>query len=230
MPPRAEWSWTEAYGLMEADARDASTVRIGRQRGTPWKFVSTRRSPVSDWKTHGSALKASRNAHPKRYFNEVRGWGALERARRQRANEPQFCSGALVFNDASLSPDQLPWLELLDNGALPSRQPTDLPGAWMIQAQWRQLLEQSVRKGRGDHWLAHLHLGVMHYHARQYAAAKQAWEESLARGAFTLGLPQLGGGRQTRMLPGRGRRPAAEGARNGPGCDPIGAGMLRDAD
>jgi hypothetical protein len=86
----------------------------------------------------------------------------------------------MVFDDYSLDADQKPWLALLEEGAVPYADPTDLPGAWMVQPEWHQLLEDSVNAGRSHHWLAWLHLGVMHYSEKDFDAAKRAWEKSLA--------------------------------------------------
>jgi tetratricopeptide (TPR) repeat protein len=51
----------------------------------------------------------------------------------------------------------------------------------MTQDEWRVLLEISVRDPAGDHWLTHLHLGLMHHARGESAAARQSWEESLRR-------------------------------------------------
>ena len=179
MPPRAEWSWLEAYGLMEADAR--------RVHGSDWsaarEAVEARlnKSLPQEW-LQDELLRTRDMADrpPEEILHRGSGWGALERRRRQRANEGPFCPDAMPFDDASLGDEQTPWLALLEEGALPCRSPTALPGAWMVQAEWRDLLEPSVRKRQGDHWLARLHLGVMYYHTQEFDAAKRAWEQSLA--------------------------------------------------
>jgi hypothetical protein len=109
------------------------------------------------------------------------GWGALERLRRERSGEPPFCSAGLIFDDTSLTEAQSVWLGLLDDGAVPLRPPDAPPSSYMVQAEWRTLLEDAVLKGRGAHWLAWLHLGVMRYYSGDHKGAKRAWEVSLAR-------------------------------------------------
>ena len=54
------------------------------------------------------------------------------------------------------------------------------PGASLLQAPWRELLEASVRKKSKDSWEAWLHLGTMRYAAGDCQAAREAWEKSLA--------------------------------------------------
>ena len=179
MPPGADWSWLEAYGLMEADPR--------RVHGADWaragEAVESQINRIlpQDW-LEEEHTRGARTADrpPEEILHRGSGWGALERRRRERAGERPFCPPALVFDDASLGGDQEPWLKLLEEGELPGRRPSELPGAWMVQDEWRQLLEGTVRRRRGEHWLSWLHLGVMRYHAGEWAAAQQAWERSLA--------------------------------------------------
>jgi hypothetical protein len=180
MPPGIEWAWLEAYGLMEADA--------GAVHGDDWQKA---------WQSVEGALeqlipRAMLDAEyergvewadrpPVELIQRGSGWGALERLRRERSGEPPFCSEGLVFDRASLSEEQAPWVGLLHDGALPSAEPDATPSSYMVQAEWRTMLEHAVREGRGAHWLAWLHLGVMRYHIGDREGARRAWEESLER-------------------------------------------------
>jgi hypothetical protein len=108
----------------------------------------------------------------------------VERRRRDRAAQPPFAPpSALPFPDSSIGDEQLPWLALLDAGALPYRPAAHDPGSLMVQPEWRELLERAVHAagdgGRGAHWLAWYHLGVMRYRAGDAAGARQAWERSM---------------------------------------------------
>ena len=118
------------------------------------------------------------------------GWGTLERRRRVRAGEKPFCDAALVFDDAALGADQAPWVALLEEGALPRRPPGEEPGAWLVQPEWRALLETSARTADGDHWLTWLHLGVMRWQAGDDAGARAAWSAPRA-GALAWALRNL---------------------------------------
>jgi hypothetical protein len=108
------------------------------------------------------------------------GWGALERRRRQRAGERPFAEGrALPFPDSAIGDEQLPWLALLETGLLPARPAAAEPGSLMVQPEWHDLLERSVRGGgAGAHGLAWYHLGVMRYHAGDRSGARDAWQRS----------------------------------------------------
>jgi tetratricopeptide (TPR) repeat protein len=179
MPNRVEWTWLEAYGLMQANP----VVVHGTDWPAAYKAVEARLNAVLPQEWLESELKrgeAAAGHSPEEILHRGSGWGALERRRREHAGERPFCSEAIIFDDASLGPDQEPWLELLQSGALPKRSPADPPGACMVQPEWHQLLQQAVDRGRGDHWLSWLHLGIMHYYTEEYRAAKQAWEKSIA--------------------------------------------------
>lgn len=179
MPPGAEWTWLEAYGLMEAVPKIVHSSDWKRA----YKFVDKKLKERMSQNLLESKLLNTRdvaNKTPDEIIQQGSGWGALERRRRERFEEKPFCPPSMVFSDESLSAEQKSWLALLEDGALSYIRPTDLPGAWMIQSEWRQLLEDSIDAGQGDHWLAWLHLGVMYYSEEDIDAARQAWEKSLS--------------------------------------------------
>ncbi len=89
--------------------------------------------------------------------------------------------GETAFPATTLAEEQYKWLALLEHGALPEQSPDDPPGEWMVQEEWEQLLEQSLKAGKSDHWLAWLHLGVMRLERFDEAGARLAWETSLER-------------------------------------------------
>ena len=179
MPAGAEWSWLEAYGLMEADP----TVVHGPDWPAAWQAVETRLDqmvPQAWLEAELDRTEPAANRPPEEILQRGSGWGALERRRRGRAGDRPVCSDALAFDDASLGDDQAPWIDLLESGSFAERNPSDPPGAWMVEAAWRALLAASVDAGRSDHWLAWLHRGVMDYHAGDVEAARRAWERSVA--------------------------------------------------
>ncbi len=178
MPAGTEWSWLEAYGLMEADP----AVVHGQDWCAAWRAAERRLNeilPQERLEAERVLTEGTANRPPEQILQRGSGWGALEGRRRERAGERPFCSAALVFDDASLGEDQAPWLALLEDGGFPERDPADPPGAWLVQPEWRALLTDAVQTGRNDHWLAWLHLGVMAYHAGEVDAAKRAWTTSL---------------------------------------------------
>jgi hypothetical protein len=119
------------------------------------------------------------------------GWGALERLRREASGGPPLHSPGLIFDAASLSAAQDPWLGLLRDGAMPALDPDAEPQSYMVQSEWHQLLESAVRAGRGAHWSAWYHLGVMRHYAGDSVGAWQAWETSLEHARTPWALRNL---------------------------------------
>jgi len=107
------------------------------------------------------------------------GWAALEDARLQREGRG-ISAGDLVFDEASLTDEQRPWLTLLNTGVFPERDPAEAPLSWMVQDEWRAMLEASVAAGRSDHWGAWMQLGVMRFYIEDIEGAKAAWQKSIA--------------------------------------------------
>jgi tetratricopeptide (TPR) repeat protein len=182
MPAGVQWEWMEAYGLLEADPQQTHGGDWNAAIREVEEQLQQMNSPESLEALLLNSTSVADRA-PDRILHRGSGWGALERIRRERSGEPAFCSQALAFDDESLTSEQRPWLSLLEEGALPEVEPNANPGAWMVQDQWRRLLIASINDSRGDHWLAHLHLGVMHYARDDSAAARGAWEESLRQRA-----------------------------------------------
>jgi hypothetical protein len=61
----------------------------------------------------------------------------------------------------------------------PISDPESPPSGFVVGAKWRYLLERWLIEGKGDNWLAWLHLGVMQHHAGDRGRTREAWERSL---------------------------------------------------
>ena len=179
MPPHSEWSWLEAYGLMEADPAAVH----GAGWSTAWQTVDGQLEkllPRGEMEAEFARGADWVDQAPSQVLQLGSGWGALEGERRTAAGEASFASPALAFDAASLGEPQQPWLGLLQTGRFPALDPQAEPTGYVVQPAWRDLLEQSVQAGLSTNWSAWYHLGVMRYHAGARAAAVQAWERSLA--------------------------------------------------
>ncbi len=173
MPARAEWTWVEAYGLMEADpevVHGPDWTQAVAEVGARLETLVT----MPKLEAELARCRQWRDAPPTDLLQRGSGWGALERLRRQAAGEPPFSGPGLVFDDASLTDAQTPWLELLQSGTFPDADPTAEPLGYIIRESWREMLEKALRTG-GDNWLAWLHLGVMAYAASEPERAPAAW-------------------------------------------------------
>jgi tetratricopeptide (TPR) repeat protein len=178
LPAGAQWEWLEAYGLLEAEP----AVVHGADWAAARREVEERLEHVvsREW-LEAELVRTSAVARrqPDEVLHLGSGWGALELHRRAAAAEGPFCDAALAFDGASLGPAQESWLALLEEGAMPWQPPQQPPGAWMVQAEWVQMLESAVSAGRGLHWLSWYHFGVMRHHAGEAERARAAYEQSL---------------------------------------------------
>ncbi|MBN2310228.1 MAG: DUF5107 domain-containing protein [Candidatus Hydrogenedentes bacterium] len=178
MPANTEWTWLEAYGLMEADPNQV--------HGDDWQAAQADVQARLESSLPADALDAAftqAGRDSSRPIDEMlqrgSGWGALERLRLERTGGSPRWGQGLEFDAASLDREQAPWQALLETGEMPWADPAEPPAGWMVQAEWRALLEDALAHGRGDHWLAWLHLGVMRYHAGEVDSAIDAWKHSM---------------------------------------------------
>jgi tetratricopeptide (TPR) repeat protein len=177
MPAGAQWSWTQAFGYVEADPAKVhgpdwpeafQSVELALQnRLTPGLLADVHR-----------ACAVQADAAPREILMTGTGWGALEVARRAAGGESKFPS-AFAFPDSSMGDEPKRWRALLETGRLPEADPAHGPGDWMIQPEWKALLEDSLKHPANRHWFALLHLGVMRVEAFDEAGAAAAWEESI---------------------------------------------------
>jgi hypothetical protein len=172
MPANSAWSWTEAFGLLEADA-----VKV---HAPEWN-VAWRAAEAALEKTltqnqidaFDAAAEACTVRAPEEIISRGSGWGALERRRLAAQKKTDRIPAELPFGEPDAA--QKPWLALLESGTLPECSPDDGPGEYMVQPEWEELLAKSVGTARGNHWLAQLHLGVMRMERGDGEGARKAW-------------------------------------------------------
>ena len=190
MPAGAEWSWLESYGLLAAEP--------GAVHGANWTHARHAVDAALEELIPRAALDAEyergrefADSPPVEVLQRGSGWGALERLRREACGEAPFCGEGLVFDDESLTQEQMPWLSLLREGTLVLPRPGEEPHGYLVQAEWKTLLERVASEGSDSGWLAWLHLGVMRYAAGQREDARQAWERSLQQAGTPWALRNL---------------------------------------
>lgn len=179
MPKLAEWTWTEAFGLLEADP--------GKVHSSDWHEAWTTADraiesllPRAELDARDAEFDAVTRRAPDEVVAVGSGWGALERLRLARQKKTDRIPPELVFDDSTLGPEQEPWIRLIVDGAMPEPDGTLDPMQGMVQPEWRKLLAKSLDDGCGDHWVSWLHLGNMWFEARKYAQAREAWERSVS--------------------------------------------------
>lgn len=165
MPPRTDWCWTETFGPVRVDAPadapwpDAVTsAGRGVERSVP-------ADALASW--HADATEVLDLA-PAKVLGTGTGWGALERRRRAAAGEAWCGDTGTPFDDGSLGPEQAPWCELLETGALAGSELVShvhggdwdarlaaAPTTWLTEYH-----RAAIAHGRGD-----LDAAVAHYDA-----------------------------------------------------------------
>ncbi len=179
MPPGAEWEWLEAYGAVMAPPE----IAHGNDWGAACNAVERRINQVISAEHLELELRRTgtlARAVAPEILHRGSGWGRVELERRKACGQPMLPEN-LVFDEASIGAAEAPWLRLLTDGVFPEATVEEEPKAWMVQKEWRELLEAAVGAGRSDHWTAWLHLGVMYFADGKLHQAKVAWETSVQR-------------------------------------------------
>lgn len=183
MPGGFRYQWTEAYGALQADPEvvhgedwnaAVSVVEAGLEGLLP-------RASLEAWERNISAQLANRRGQ---LIQQGDGWAALE----ARLCGDTFRAMGLRFPARAMKTAEREWLALLTNGALPCPDPLALPKGYQVNNRWMKLLKESIASGKGDHWYANYHLGVMHAYRNEAEDARKAFERSLeqARSPWAL--------------------------------------------
>lgn len=174
MPAGDTWTWVEGYGALSADA----AVMHGEWNGA----VKAVESVLDNIFTSGmenefEKLKGT-EATPMEFIHMGSGWGALENARRAADGEPSL-SDVFEFPAVSMGEMQREWMLLLEKETLAERRVGDKPLGYLVDAKWRERLEEALKKKENKNWYAYMQLGVMRYAAGKVGEARMAFEKSL---------------------------------------------------
>jgi len=180
MPAYEQWTWTEAFGLLEADPSEVHHEDWNRAWRTAESALNEKLPRENLDKLHDQFAEVTAR-QPDRILAEGSGWGALELQRLKSSSNPVRIPAELPFTESTLGSDQRPWLDLLESGTLTETDPQDEIGQFIVQSEWQAILEESISRSKCDHWLAWYHLGNMKMEAHDTLGARQAWETSLQR-------------------------------------------------
>ncbi len=189
MPANTEWSWLEAYGLLNAEAK----VVHGADWTSACQHVADRLDqllPAQQLAVLEQQCKQTQDMLPVEQLHLGSGWGYLEHRRRVLAGEAPFCSNALPFPESSLHVVQTLWLQLLEHGHF-LLDDANRATTFMIQDEWMGLLRTSLSGMNKDNALAWLHYGIMLFHEDRNAEAKHAFQRSLVLQPSHLSLRNL---------------------------------------
>jgi hypothetical protein len=182
MPPGADWSWLEAYGLLQADAAIVHGSDWAQAVQSVEKAVEGL-SPYADLMRQYDLGARYADSPPVEMWQRGSGWGALERRRREVCGGAPLSTPGLIFADDSLADEQASWIRLLEKGSFPVSDPRTPPLSFVVGEKWQALLEAACDSVSRDNWLALLHLGVMKYWSGDLQGARSAWERSQELGA-----------------------------------------------
>jgi tetratricopeptide (TPR) repeat protein len=174
MPGQTAWDWVQVFGLFTGDPQQIHQTDYASAFGYVDEALRQRISPESleNLRRECSTLAEKPAA---KILQEGSGWGALELARRQNNPDEMRVPAVFDFPVRTLSVEQQKWLDLLQAEVFPEPDPGALPGEWMIQAEWLDMLAKLPKKN----WFALLHEGVMRMEQFDLTGAVQAWEESV---------------------------------------------------
>ncbi|WP_051939640.1 DUF5107 domain-containing protein [Phaeacidiphilus oryzae] len=171
MPPRAAWSWLEAYGRLAADPLEVHSPDWGRAVAAAGSALDAL-LPEDRLNAELADAQAWLGGPPTAVLHRGSGWGALERHLRARSGDPcpALHDPATPFPDDTLGPEEEPWLTLLSTGRMTGAAPV----SYQADQDWAPLLADAGR------WLAELLLGVVHAAQGRPESAAAAWRRSLA--------------------------------------------------
>ncbi|MFH8842325.1 DUF5107 domain-containing protein [Streptomyces sp. NPDC017868] len=165
-----EFSWLEAYGPLAADPAAA----LGDDWAAARADVEHRLEAALPRAAVDAAYTAWRegaaDAEPETVLAAGSGWGALEVLR------GGYALPGTPFPESTLGPEQEPWRELLRTGVLPPPAKGAGPGAPLVAAPWRDMLETAPADPSTEY-----HLGIAQWHAGDRAQAVRSWERGLRR-------------------------------------------------
>ena len=174
MPAQTSWDWTQIFGYLEADPNEVHSPNWPSAVGSVERALFRKMSSDAIYQLEENCReKADKESHV--LLQVGSGWGALEIKRRSADATEHRIPDSFFFPKSSMGLEQEKWLHLLERKSLPSQSPKEMPGEWMVQAEWEMMLENTADRD----WYTWLHLGVMRMERFDENGAEAAWNESI---------------------------------------------------
>ena len=176
MPARTEWSWVEAYTMLEGDAAKIHSTNWADAVGEVSRCVAEK---VGDPRT--LTFPADDTVTRRRIVQQGSGWGAVEELVRG-----ESLSRYHTFPVCASDPETAGWLSLLRDGTLPVPDVSSDPASYVVGDFWAEKL-----KSAPDSWYKYLQLGVVLYASHHVKEAEASWEKSLTLAPSAWALRNL---------------------------------------
>ncbi|GEB60380.1 hypothetical protein GCM10017674_25710 [Streptomyces gardneri] len=172
LPAGGEFSWLEAYGPLAADPAAALGDDWDAARAAVESSLAGALPRAGVDAAYTAWREQAAESEPETVLAVGSGWGALEVLR------GHYELPGTPFPESTLGPEQEPWRELLDTGVLPAPEKGAVPGAPLVSAPWRDMLETAPADPSTEY-----HLGIAQWHAGDRAQAVRSWERGLGEAA-----------------------------------------------
>ncbi|QNK55022.1 DUF5107 domain-containing protein [Paenibacillus sp. PAMC21692] len=181
MPAHSEWDFTQIFGLSDVNTMQSHQKDWRKANEYIMDCVDKLITEADVYNLHETARSEATKAPIEKLYDGSE-WGGLEEARRskheQQRNIPAGFNFSLLSADAASK--SVEWIQLLENGTFPVGDVNAVPPAWMVQREWLELLETSLRSSESNkNWNAYMHLGVMLYELGKEDEAMEAWKTSI---------------------------------------------------
>lgn len=176
MPPKTVWEWVEAYGAIQTDPQKVH----GDWEAAKAEAAGCLDALISEEELELllQATKTMAKSPAQQVLFYADGWGALEQERRRICKEDPMCA---YLDFGSLTPEQKPWLSLLEQGSIGQHDPKLPPVSYMRQPEWTECLKKAVQGKDQDNWFAWMQLGLNTFIEKDYERAEQMLEKSVAQ-------------------------------------------------
>lgn len=178
-PAHSEIEFVQCFGAMKTDTSRYYEKCWQEGKELLSDEVSTHIS-AEDTALLFDELRKYRDHTPERLLTYGSGYGALERIRREKQQERSIPEGFLFPKD-SLTKEQAPWLQLLETGRYESSGEGCCPVSYMVQPEWKVMLEKSLTEKESDSSEAWLQFGIMLTEEGRYDEAAAVYERLLEK-------------------------------------------------
>lgn len=173
MAPHTAWEWMEFYGAIQTSEKVSTD---------PYELALKDVNCIVEKNIHDLqpekilADTKSLAKQPAKLLQSGNGYGALENALRTHKGETPL-SPHLDFG--ILSSQYTEWIEFLETGRFPIKNPTEVPYDFMTDDVFIQKLKETIQTTNHENWYAFYQLGLYYFQKDKTDAATECFIESM---------------------------------------------------